>query len=353
MQKHQVDVAIIEVGIGGEFDNTNVIRRPIVCGVTSLGYDHTRLLGKTLPEIAWHKAGIFKPNSVAITVPQHGDCMPTLLARAKERRTQLYLAPPIESYAMEKRLSSESSVQYWNMSLALQLAKVWEDRRLRGGAEAVNVALATEKTPPADSSDTPMTLAAFSLDSIVQESMAKTRWSGRFDVRQVGNVEYFLDGAHTMASIGACRAWFDSRRSTPGACKKSVLIFNSTSDRKIAPILGPLITCHFDYVLFTPNLTDRTSNLSSDNIAVAAGRSGQLARCRQHERVWRELITDSATNEGASAAQVRVVECMRDAIDTCNRLGEEASVQVLVTGSLYLVGTLLSIVDPDLCGLLR
>jgi folylpolyglutamate synthase/dihydropteroate synthase len=56
----QVDVAIVEVGVGGRTDATNVIQNPVACGVTSLGYDHMEVLGNTLSEIAFEKAGIFK-----------------------------------------------------------------------------------------------------------------------------------------------------------------------------------------------------------------------------------------------------------------------------------------------------
>lgn len=55
-----VDVAILEVGVGGEYDSTNLVQSPIVCGITSLGLDHCALLGSTIGEIAWHKAGIMK-----------------------------------------------------------------------------------------------------------------------------------------------------------------------------------------------------------------------------------------------------------------------------------------------------
>ena len=58
--QEKVDVAVIEVGMGGAFDRTNVIRKPVVCGVTSLGVDHVDFLGSTIEEIAWHKGGIFK-----------------------------------------------------------------------------------------------------------------------------------------------------------------------------------------------------------------------------------------------------------------------------------------------------
>jgi folylpolyglutamate synthase len=58
--KEEIDVVIMEVGLGGEYDYTNVIRSPCVCGITSLGMDHIEILGSTLKEIAWQKAGIFK-----------------------------------------------------------------------------------------------------------------------------------------------------------------------------------------------------------------------------------------------------------------------------------------------------
>lgn len=60
-----VDVAIYETHLGGEFDATNVVRNPIITAVTSIAMDHVKLLGPTLKKIAWHKAGIFKLGSMA------------------------------------------------------------------------------------------------------------------------------------------------------------------------------------------------------------------------------------------------------------------------------------------------
>ena len=69
--RESVDVAIVEVGIGGLYDTTNVVRKPVVCGITSLGIDHTALLGSTIEEIARHKAGIMKEGqqSARLLVP--------------------------------------------------------------------------------------------------------------------------------------------------------------------------------------------------------------------------------------------------------------------------------------------
>lgn len=67
-----IDAVILEVGIGGRFDSTNVINNPVVCGITSLGIDHTDILGETIEEITWNKAGIFKSSCPAVTVRQSG-----------------------------------------------------------------------------------------------------------------------------------------------------------------------------------------------------------------------------------------------------------------------------------------
>ena len=67
--KEDVDVAIIEVGIGGEYDCTNIIEKPLVTGITSLGLDHTSLLGNSITDIAWHKAGIMKQDVVCYVDP--------------------------------------------------------------------------------------------------------------------------------------------------------------------------------------------------------------------------------------------------------------------------------------------
>ena len=66
--QEKVDVAVVEVGVGGSFDATNIINRPTVTGVTSLGLDHVAILGKTVSEIAVHKTGIFKIGAPAYSV---------------------------------------------------------------------------------------------------------------------------------------------------------------------------------------------------------------------------------------------------------------------------------------------
>ena len=94
----QVDVAILEVGLGGRLDATNCVREPVVCGVTPLGFDHMDLLGHTLPEIAREKAGIFKPTRPAFTSPQREDAAKALQEVAERVGTPLDSARPLDEY---------------------------------------------------------------------------------------------------------------------------------------------------------------------------------------------------------------------------------------------------------------
>lgn len=84
--KENVDVAIVEVGIGGEFDSTNIIRNTEIVGISALQLEHTQLLGDTLNEIAWQKAGIIKKDSHVYTMNQPDVCMKVINERFGEKK---------------------------------------------------------------------------------------------------------------------------------------------------------------------------------------------------------------------------------------------------------------------------
>lgn len=129
--QEKVDVAIMEVGIGGQYDSTNLIKHPVVCGVSSLGIDHTSVLGSSIDKIAWHKAGIFKPGVPAFTAPQHEKAMEVLKNRAVEIGVPLSVCPDLREYESRGRqfhLGIKGSMQQVNASLALQIAGMWVNR---------------------------------------------------------------------------------------------------------------------------------------------------------------------------------------------------------------------------------
>ena len=89
--KHKVDIAVVEVGMGGRLDSTNIIK-PEVSVITNIGYDHTQFLGETLPEIAFEKAGIIKKNVPVVIGEYQKEVFPVFEKIAEEKSAPLFLA---------------------------------------------------------------------------------------------------------------------------------------------------------------------------------------------------------------------------------------------------------------------
>ncbi len=93
--KQKVDIAVIEVGMGGRLDSTNIIT-PEICLITNIGKDHTQFLGNTLPEIASEKAGIIKPNVPIVVSETHKETLPVFEAVAKQNKAELIIADKLD-----------------------------------------------------------------------------------------------------------------------------------------------------------------------------------------------------------------------------------------------------------------
>lgn len=91
----QVDATILEVGVGGLYDSTNIVPKPIVTGVTSLGIDHTAVLGNTLKDIGYQKGGIYKPGVPALSVEQPEEGLKAIRDQAVAQK----VGPPVFRHA--------------------------------------------------------------------------------------------------------------------------------------------------------------------------------------------------------------------------------------------------------------
>ena len=123
--RERVNVAVIETGIGGERDSTNFIQNPSATGITALGLDHTNVLGSNISDIAWHKAGIFKPNVPAFTVEQDPIAFRTLQTRALEKSASLHIVQEEAAKQFGVHIQPDLPYQWRNASLALSLAETY------------------------------------------------------------------------------------------------------------------------------------------------------------------------------------------------------------------------------------
>ena len=232
--REKVECAILEVGLGGRLDATNLVRAPAACGVTALGLDHVEVLGHTLAEIAREKAGIFKPRVPAFTSPQPHEAMEALQRRADELGITLETAPPLRSYARgaSERLSADrvklglaGAHQKQNAALAVRLVREWafRERPAWGGAAEAELAAGelpetfrrglakTEWWGRAQVVPDPTTDAVGDVDpdeSEAENDADETRNSARPASARLPSLVWYLDGAHTEESMSQCAEWF-------------------------------------------------------------------------------------------------------------------------------------------------
>ena len=188
--REETEAAIYETHHGGEYDATNVFRKPIVTGITSIGIDHVAQLGPSIGNIAWHKAGIFKPGTPAFSAPQDSRAAAVLQARAAEKGVELKFVDQ-DSSLPEDAQALQESVQKINCSLALALVTTFLER----------------KAPPES--------RLLTLYGILQ-GIENFHWPGRFEIISDGSSQWFLDGAHNELSIAVAAQWFARQMSLRG-----------------------------------------------------------------------------------------------------------------------------------------
>ncbi|WP_162126384.1 bifunctional folylpolyglutamate synthase/dihydrofolate synthase [Flavobacterium phycosphaerae] len=125
--KEQTDINIIEVGMGGRLDSTNIIT-PLVSVITNIGLDHTQFLGTTLEAIAFEKAGIIKPNIPVVIGEYVAETKPVFETKAKETNSEIYFASDLISETYPSALLGDYQTQ--NKKTVLQTIKVLNQKQL-------------------------------------------------------------------------------------------------------------------------------------------------------------------------------------------------------------------------------
>jgi dihydrofolate synthase/folylpolyglutamate synthase len=298
-------VNVIEVGLGGRLDATNVCA-PAVCAITSIGLEHTAQLGTTLAAVAGEKAGIIKAGVPCVVGPLPSEALAAVQARADQVGARLV------SFAQgHLEVTRVSTTRNGTMADLLtpgrQLRAVAID--LLGDRMADNAALAVAATDAlCEASGWPRP----SEDS-VRQGLASAFLPGRFQTIEHGGRTLVLDGAHTEASI---RALVQTLRAVnaadpwPGA----VFIVGVLGDKDLPELLGPLAPIA-RHVVTAPCGSPR--EVAPDRLVAACQALHMQAEAAQ------------TVNE----AVLRGLEAARElALDT-----------IVVCGSLYLVGTVLGI----------
>ncbi len=254
----RVDLAVLEVGMGGRLDATNIVD-PLLSVITDISLDHTEWLGSTIAAITREKAGILRRGGTLITLPQHPEANQTL-----------------GEVALELDVRGVSAAVYMpgmgsgvgRYTVEVLGAPVLVDSPLRGAHQQRNLALAiaaaAELATTQGFAVTPATIAA---------GIQQTEWPGRLERITAQGAEWILDVAHNPAGAWALRAGL---RDILVEGRPRILVFSCLRDKplqEMAQILFPL----FDKVVFAPIHSARAAAM--EDLRAAAEAVGTHSAC--------------------------------------------------------------------------
>ncbi len=244
--RQEVDLAVIEVGLGGRLDATNVIT-PLISVITSLSLDHTYLLGDTLPEIAVEKAGIIKRGVPVVSAPQEPEALAVLEQVAAEHQTTLTAVERDWTWQQETRSldGQELTVQRTQARSPLEgryALPLLGDFQLENATTAI-AALDVLRQHGAD----------WITRETVEAGLAQVSWPGRMEVLN-RNPLLIVDSAHNPYSartlVATMERWFPKTG--------WVLIYGASNDKDIAGMLRALLPAS-EHVLVTRSYHPRAA----------------------------------------------------------------------------------------------
>ncbi len=299
--EEKVDFVVLEVGLGGRFDSTNIIDKPLASVFTPISYDHMNILGDTLDKIAWEKAGIIKENCLAISGQQQKEAEDVIRSVANEKKCEFIMVPnqninitkidetgAVFDYYYENfnkkglQLKLLGKHQVYNASLALTvLIKLRENQVLRVS------------------------------DKSLVKGLEKTRWKGRLEI--VRNKPLFvIDGAHNIQGVDS----LIQNIKRIFKYNKLILGIGLLGDKDVEKIVSKLVPL-------------------ADNIVVTKPLSPRALKAQELAEIIKQYNRNCIVKEN-----------IKKAINEAVRISNEGDL-IVFSGSLYLIGEVRKIVVSE------
>lgn len=288
------DIVVCEVGLGGRRDPTNCIQTVEASVITRLGLDHMELLGDTLPQIAYEKAGIIKPNVPVVSWPQDTPEAMEVIEREAAERTAELIVPDFSQIRVEEELrDGVRGFTYQGRDYATSLVATYQPYNAALAIEAVRVLRERGWDIPADA---------------VSKGIRRTYWPGRFELATYKGNVLVIDGAHNAMGAQALRDSIES-------------VF---CDRPLVCIMGAL--ADKDYRALIRTVLPRAQGV----VCVSPPSPRALTTAELAQAVREEL---AAVGTDLAIAQE---DSVRAALDSACELGGEQAI-LCAFGSLYLI----------------
>jgi dihydrofolate synthase/folylpolyglutamate synthase len=311
----KVDLAVLEVGMGGRLDATNVVD-PRISVITDISLDHQKYLGETVSEIAREKVGIVRAGVPVVTLPQQPEANDvignTIMDLAARGVNAVPYVPPVSPGSADYRVpdSGRSTAgDVYRYPLQVMGEQILVETRLVGRHQLRNVALAIAAAVELNQQGFSGITAAS-----VERGIRKTQWPGRFQVIAApGWPEIVIDVAHNPAGAWALRSALSERYED----RSLIFLFGAMRDKAISEMTE---------ILFP--LADGVIATRPDNPRAASPEEIQKAAAR-------------------TAVEVEAVEDVTGALQRARELAVGKAV-VVITGSIYLVGEVMRIIGAEI-----
>ncbi len=286
------DIVVLETGMGGDTDATNIVRTTVLSVLMPIGMDHMQFLGNSLAEIARHKAGILKPGVPVVCAPQPPEAMEVIASCAKRQNARLYVVDPDAVTDRAYGLESQSFSYRGRERLQISLSGVFQIQNAAVAVLAADV-LRANGWPIGEEQ--------------LREGLSRAVWHGRFEVLRKDPL-FLVDGAHNRdgaAQLAASVRTYLKNRRVIGIC--GVL-----KDKEYREILAAMVPCLSMLVCIEPPENPR---------ALSAG----------------QLAAEAAACMGAQSVQT--AQTVGEAVAAAMRLAKKEDA-ILAFGSLSFVGEL-------------
>lgn len=285
-KRKKVQFAILEVGMGGRLDSTNVIENPLISVITPISMDHNEYLGNTLKKIAYEKSGIIKDNRPVITTNLESEILDVIKEKAKSINSKLTV---IKSKEYEIINMDIDGIEFIYQNEIFNISMIAE-------YQVENAILAIETLRKLSDNN----LINISKEKI-KEGINKAVWAGRFEIVKK-NPLIIIDGAHNLDGIKALKKSIQNLFSG----KKILAVFSMLGDKNVNEVVKEIMSC-FDKVIVTD--IDNSRKMNKDEL----------------------FLLVKANNENVEYKK------LNEAIENIDEYSKDFDVTI-VFGSLYMIG---------------
>lgn len=308
--ENQADVTILEVGMGGRLDATNIVTSPLVSIITPISLDHVKILGNTIEKIAIEKLGILKSNNNLILSKQEESVTELAIQKAKDLNCNLYIFDKNWSY---KKYNNYCIFDNYSKKIQTPLPNLEGDHQIINCGTAIAALLYQNKLKITDDA--------------IKIGVAKTFWKARLQNLKdtelynlaPNDSELYIDGGHNEGGARVIKDWIENKQKIDA--RENILII-SMLERKDTKAYINILKNNFTKVVIV------SSNETSSN-------NDKYKNANDFKKEFKE--------QGINV--IGTCENITQAFNIINNLDKKNNLRILICGSLYFCGDVLSLIE--------